>query len=114
VGQLSPEQQETLASIELKRAQKRQRLVDRVGGSPASRSLPSLFAPLVMILFVVCVCLTGENGLLTIGRYAPIYILLIAMIPCFFVQVQVAINGQRMDALVELLEADRKESGQDA
>jgi hypothetical protein len=108
--QLSPEQQEALASMELQRAKKRLRLLEEVRGRAGMRSLPSLFAPFVMLILIVSMFLTEESGLLTDGWYAPTGILCLAMIPCFYIQVQVALQNRRLDALVEVLEEERKES----
>jgi hypothetical protein len=112
--QLSPEQQEALASSIVQRAIKRERLLDATRGRPAMRSLPALFAPFVMLTLIVSMFLTEETGLLTHGFYAPTCILCLAVIPCFYVQIQVALNNRRLDALVEMLEEDRKESDPDA
>ena len=121
VEHLSPEQQEALASMELQRAKKRQRLLDEVGGRPSlTKWLPGFFPILFFCLLFGSALFTGNDSftgdarLLSSGGYAPLCIIGIAMIPGFFIQVQVALQNRRLDALVDMLEEDRKESGPDA
>jgi hypothetical protein len=83
--------------------------------------LPGFFFPLLVFcllfgsaLFTGNDSFTGEARLLSSGGYAPLCIIGIAMIPGFFIQIQVALQNRRLDALVELLEEERKESGSDA
>jgi hypothetical protein len=105
--QLPPEQQEALATMELERAMKRQRLLDEVGGHPVTRWLPVLF-----MLFVFCALFLAV--FIITGRYAPGIILPVALVPCCLIQVQMVSINRRLDALVELLDDDKKESGSDA
>lgn len=104
---LPPEQQEALATMELDRAMKRQRLLDEVGGHPVTRWFPVLFMLFVFCAFFLAVFITS-------GRYAPAIILPAALVPCLLIQVQIASINRRLDALVELLDEDKRESGPDA
>jgi len=107
--------------MELQRANRRQRLLDQVGGRAGiTKWLPAFFPVLVCCLlfgsalFTGNDSFTGEARLLSSGGYAPLCIIGIAIIPGFFIQFQVALQNRRLDALAELLEEDRKESAPDA
>jgi hypothetical protein len=102
IQHLTAEQQETLASIELQRAKKRQRLLDQMGHSPAMRRMPVVFPVIAAGLVWGSMFLGGQ-------KYAPSFLIGGAMIVCILIEIQVAHTNRRLDALIELLEADKKE-----
>jgi flagellar biosynthesis protein FliP len=111
IQQLSPEQQETLASVEIQHAKIRERLLKQAMGHSGMARFQVLVPALVMVFVLVPAFVIGQ-------KYSAFPIILSIMCPAMTLWLLISydiarING-RLDALVELLEADRKKDDHDA
>ena len=103
IQQLTSEQQETLASIEIQHTQKRQRLLERARRYRAQQWLPVLV--LIILYFI---------PIFALEKFLPFCIICLAVSLWFLIQFHAAGVNRRLDALMELLEADKKEGDHDA
>jgi hypothetical protein len=101
--QLTPEQQETLASIEVQHAKTRQRLLKQARHYRAMSWLPAL---VILPLYLVPVLITNP-------KYGSLSIICVGMSLWFLIQFHATGVNRRLDALMELLEADKKEDDHD-
>ena len=104
IQQLTPEQQDTLGSIVIERAKARERLLKQVGHYRAISWLPAL------VIFVVYLA----PMLITNPKYGQVSIICVGMSLWFLIQFHAAGVNRRLDALIELLEADKKKDNNDA
>ncbi len=102
--QLTSEQQETLASIEIQHAKTRQRLLNQAGRYRAMSWLPAL---VMLPLYLAPMFLTNP-------KYGPLSIICVGMSLWFLIQFHAAGVNRRIDALIELVEADKKKDDHDA
>jgi H+/Cl- antiporter ClcA len=102
IQNLTSEQQVTLASIEIQRAKKRQRLLDQARRRPAP-----WFAALLPALFGFALFL--PRFFITSPIYLPFCVLGIALLLWGMILSQLNAVNRRLDALVELWEDDQKE-----
>lgn len=98
IQKLSPEHQETLGTLEARRFQKHQELLEQARGSRGH------------IWGALFICLAGFGSLFVFAgpeqRLLGVFILFFAVV---LTQFRVACVNRRLDALMELLEADLKE-----
>ena len=104
IQQLTPEQQETLASIEVQHVKTRQRLLKQVGHYRAMSWLPAL---VMLPLYLIPTFITNP-------KYGPVSIICVGMSLWFLIQFHAAGVNRRLDALIELSEADMKKNDHDA
>jgi hypothetical protein len=103
IQQLTPEQQEALASIEVQRAQKRQQLLEQSRRYRAQQWLPALVLSILLLLPVF-----------TFQRFFSFCIICLAVSLWFLIQFHAAGINRRLDALLELLESDKEKDDHDA
>jgi hypothetical protein len=102
--QLTSEQQEMLASLEIQRAKTREQLLKRVRHYRAMSWLP----PLMMLpLYLAPTFITNP-------KYGPLPIICVSLSLWFLIQFHAAGINRRLDALLELLETDKRKDGHDA
>jgi len=103
IHQLTPEQQESLASIEIQHVKTRQRLLKQAGQYSGMVWFHSLVPALVMLCILVPVFITSQ-------KYSALSIILSIMCPAMilwvFISYHAARINRRLDALVKLLEDD--------
>ena len=96
IQQLTPEQQEALASTVIKRDARRQRLLKQGGHYRGMSWLP----------FLVPSALYLAPMLITNPKYGQIVIVCVGMTLWFLIQFHAACVNRRIDALIELMEED--------
>ena len=104
IQQLTPEQQEALGSIVIKRDTMRQRLLKQRGHYRAMVWLPIV---LMMPLYLAPMLITNP-------KYLQLSTFCVAMCLWVLIQFHAAGVNRRLDALIELLEIDKKEDDHDA
>lgn len=102
IQRLTPEQQETLAAIEVQRTNKREQLSEQARRYPGQQWLLALVLAILLLLPVF----TSE-------RFLPFRVIFLAVGLWFLIQFHAAGVNRRLDALVELMEADREKEGDD-
>ena len=104
IKQLTSEQQETLASIEVRRVKKREQLLRQARHYRGQQWLPAL--ALVPLYFI---------STFTSQKWPPsIVALILSLILWLLIQFHAAGVNRRLDALMELLESDKKNDEHDA
>ena len=100
IRQLTPEQQETLASIEVRRVKKREQLLRQARHYRGQQWVPAL--ALIPLYFIT----TFTS--FTSQKWPPsIVALILSLILWFLIQFHAAGVNRRLDALMELLESDK-------
>ena len=98
IQRLTPEQQEMLANVEVQQTQKRQQLLVRARRYRGQQWLPAL--ALVPLYFI---------STFTTQKWPPsIVALILSLILWFVIQFHAAGVNRRLDALMDLLESDKK------
>jgi hypothetical protein len=104
IRQLTPEQQETLASIEVQRVKKREQLLRQARHYRGQQWLPAL--ALIPLYFIPT---------FTSQKWPPSNIaLILSLILWSLIQFHAAGVNRRLDALMELLESDKNKDDHDA
>jgi hypothetical protein len=96
IQKLTPEQQDAVASIVVKRAKTRERLLKQVGHYRAFSWLPAL---VIFPLYLAPVLITNP-------KYSPLVSICVSMSLWFLIQFHAAGVNRRLDALIELKEDD--------
>ena len=96
IQQLTPEQQETLGSIVVKRAKARARLLKQVGHYRAFSWLPAL---VIFPLYLAPVLIANP-------KYSPLVSICVSMSLWILIQFHAVGVNRRLDALIELKEND--------
>ena len=104
IQQLTPEQQDTLGSIVIERAKARERLLKQVGHYRAISWLPAL---VIFVLYLAPMLITNP-------KYGQVSIICVGMSLWVLIQFHAAGVNRRLDALIELLEAEKKKDDKDA
>jgi Flp pilus assembly protein TadB len=104
---LTSEQQETLASIELHRIKKRQRLIEE-----AKRHRVAWFFLLIPGLLQFATFFLVYKKQVSLGL--ALFIMGVALCLCFLIQIQAQNINRRIDALIELLETNQDDENRDA
>lgn len=111
IQQLAQEQQETLASIAVQDAKTRQRLLKQAGQYSGMAWFHSLVPALVMIFILVPMFVTGQ-------KYSALSVTLSVMCPAMTLWLLISYHAarinRRLDALIELSEADKKKDDHNA
>ena len=103
VQKLTPEQQETLATIEVQRIKKRDQLLEQAHRYRGQRWLPSILFPILIFLPVF-----------TLEKFLPFCVIGLAGILWILIQFHAAGINRRLDALVELKEVEKNKDDDDA
>jgi hypothetical protein len=103
IRRLTPEQQDTLAAIEVQRAKKREQLSEQARRYRGQQWLPALG---LVVLFLLPV--------FTFERFLPWSVIILLACLWGLIQFHAAGVNRRLDALVELMEADKKKEDDDA
>ena len=97
IQRLTPQQQEMLANVEVQQTQKRQQLLVRARRYRGQQWLPAL------VLCILCFV-----PIFTFEKFLPFCIIFLAMSLWYLIQFHAAGVNRRIDALMELLESDKK------
>jgi hypothetical protein len=103
IQRLTPEQQEMLATIEVQKTQKREQLLVRARRYRGQQWIP-----------VLVLCILYFVPIFTFEKFLPYCIIFLAMSLWFLIQFHAAGVNRRLDALMELLESDKKKDDHDA
>lgn len=98
IQKLTPEQQDALGSVVIQRAKTRERLLKQVGHYRRISWFPAL---VIFVLYLAPM-------LITYPKYGQVSIICVGMSLWVLIQFHATGVNRRLDALVELLEADKK------
>ena len=105
VGKLSVEQQETLAQLELRQAQRRQKLLEQARGLDwRSRYFPFYLSG-IFLVFISAYCL----NFFQYQEQPAVFYFPASMIVVFTLVFHITRTNRRLDALLELLNLERDE-----
>ena len=103
IQHLKPDQQEMLAAIQVQRIKKRDELLEQARHYRGQQWLPALG---LVVLFLLPV--------FTFERFLPWCVIILVAVLWGLIQFHATGVNRRLDALIELMEADKKKEDDDA